>query len=189
MKKFLLLTMALGLGLAACGHNGPVNPPGTSTPSPPPTTATTTTPAAWPSQPVTRNRSVPVPPVPQLTGIRSAAHPDEGYDRVVFDFGSALPGYDIRYVDSVTAAGSGTPVSVAGHSYLKITFRPAQAHDESGGQVTRSMTLGLPMVKAYVITDDFEGVLTVVLGLERTVGFRVIELPGTPARVAVDVAA
>jgi hypothetical protein len=136
-----------------------------------------------------RDRSVPVPPVPRLTAVRSAAHPDEGYDRVVFDFLTALPGYDIRYVDSVTAAGSGQPVNVAGRGYLKITFRPAQGHDDVGGQVARYMTLGLPMLKAYAITDDVEGVLTVVLGLDHTVGFRVIELPGAPARVAVDVAA
>jgi hypothetical protein len=50
------------------------------------------------------------------------------------------------------------------------------------------MTLGLPMLKAYAITGDFEGVLTVVLGLDAVVGFRVVELPGAPGRIAVDVA-
>ena len=137
---------------------------------------------------MTVDRSVAVPPVPRLTAIRSAAHSDEGYDRVVFDFVSVLPGYDIRYVDVITADGSGLPVTVPGRYHLKVTFRPAQAHDDEGGQVERSMTLGLRMLKAYAITGDFEGVLTVVLGLDGAVGFRVIELPGTPGRIAIDVA-
>jgi hypothetical protein len=130
-----------------------------------------------------------VPPVPRVTAIRSAAHSDEGYDRIVFDFVSVLPGYDIRYVDTVIADGSGLPVNVPGRRYLKVTFRPAQAHDDSGAGVPRSMTLDLPMLKAYAITGDFEGVLTVVLGLDDQVGFRIVELPGTPGRIALDVAA
>jgi hypothetical protein len=139
--------------------------------------------------PVTVARNVAVPPVPRMTAIRSAGHPDERYDRVVFDFVSVLPGYDIRYVDVVTADGSGLPVTVPGRYHLRLTFRPAQAHDEQGGGPERSMTLGLPMLKAYAITGDFEGVLTIVLGLDGAVGFRVVELPGTPGRIALDVAA
>lgn len=127
--------------------------------------------------------------MPRVTAIRSGAHSDEGYDRIVFDFVSVLPGYDIRYVDTVIADGSGLPVSVPGRRYLKVTFRPAQAHDDSGVGVPRSMTLGLPMLKAYAITGDFEGVLTVVLGLDDQVGFRIVELPGIPGRIAIDVAA
>src|SRR5690606_23162810 len=57
--------------------------------------------AAWTTGPVSVTREVAVPPVPQLLRIRSAAHPDEGYDRIVFDFARELPGYEIRYVDEV----------------------------------------------------------------------------------------
>lgn len=190
-----LAVAAIALGLAGCENAGTPPPPGgSSTPSigSPTATATTTagpSPSAWSSQPVTVTKNVPVPPVPRLTGIRSAQHSDEGYDRVVFDFVSVLPGYQIRYVDTVIAEGSGLPVTVPGRRFLQIVFRPAQAHDDSGGQaVPRSMTLGYPMLKAYAITGDFEGVLTVVLGLDDTVGFRVIELPGTPGRISIDVA-
>ena len=44
-------------------------------------------------------------------------------------------------------------------------------------------------VKAYAISGDFEGVLTVHLGLDDVVGYRVGELPGEPGRIYVDVAA
>jgi hypothetical protein len=42
------------------------------------------------------------------------------------------------------------------------------------------------MLKAYRIVGDFEGVVTVALGLDDVVGFRVGELPG---RLYIDVAA
>jgi hypothetical protein len=136
------------------------------------------------------NRNVGVPPVPQLIAIRPAQHPESGYDRIAFDINGALPGYDIRYVTRPVAGGSGAPVNVPGSRYLQITFKPAQAHDDAGNSlVPRSQTLNYPMMKAYAITQDFEGVLTVVLGLGAQVGFRVGELPGQPGRIYVDVAA
>jgi hypothetical protein len=195
-RTLTLLAMAVVLGLTGCERA--VTPTPTGSPTPPggqsaaPTgspTNTAASPATWSSQPVAVNKTVTVPPVPRLTAIRSGQHSDEGYDRVVFDFVSVLPGYDVRYVDTVTADGSGQPVTVPGQRHLKIVFRPTQAHDDSGGsQVARSATLDLPMLKAYAITGDFEGVVTVVLGLNQMAGFRIVELPGTPGRVAIDVA-
>jgi hypothetical protein len=129
--------------------------------------------------------------VPRLIGIRSAAHPAEGFDRIVFDFSSTLPGYEVRYVDQPIADGSGEPVAVPGRRYLQIVFRPAQAHNDSGTQAVapQAKTLDYPMMRAYAITGDFEAVLTVVLGLDDVVGYRVGELPGVPGRIYVDVAA
>src|SRR5690606_31274954 len=153
--------------------------------------ATTATTSDWTSSPLVVDRTVPVPPVPRLIGIRSAPHSEDGYDRITFDFESVLPGYEVRYVDHPVEDGSGEPVIIDGRRYLQIVFRPAQAHDDSGsGSVTpRSATLNYPMLKAYAISGDFEGVVTVVLGLDDVVGFRVGELPGTPGRIYVDVAA
>jgi hypothetical protein len=42
------------------------------------------------------------------------------------------------------------------------------------------------MIEAYAVTGDFEAVVTVVLGLDDVVAYRVGELPG---RIYVDVAA
>ena len=191
------------LTLAGCatgaddGEAGPTSGPSSATSAPAATGPAPTTPeptgstSDWTSSPLVVDKTVPVPPVPRLIGIRTAAHPESGYDRVTFDFESVLPGYEVRYVDQPVAAGSGEPVSIAGRRYLQITFRPAQAHDDSGTQsvTPRSAPLGYPMLKAYAITGDFEATLTVVLGLDDVVGFRVGELPGRPGRIYVDVAA
>jgi hypothetical protein len=145
--------------------------------------------AEWSSGPLAVNRSVPVPPVPVLRGIRSARH--SGYDRITFDFAGTLPGYQVRYVDTVIEDGSGHTVRMPGRRYLQIRFEPAQAHSDTGDPTVtpRRRTLDYPMLRGYVINGDFEAVLNVALGLDDVVGFRVGEIPGTPGRIYVDVAA
>lgn len=142
----------------------------------------------WTSGPLTVEHDVAVPPVPLLTNIRAAAHTAEGYDRIVFDFQGALPGYEVRYVSEVRADPSDQPITVPGRRYLQITFRPAQAHTDAGTPTGAppARTLNYSMMKAYAITGDFEAVLTVAIGLDDVVGYRVGELSG---RIYLDVAA
>jgi hypothetical protein len=125
-----------------------------------------------------------------VIGIRAASHGSDGYDRITFDLNGPIPSYEVGYVDKLVAAGSGAPVTIPGQRFLRITFRPAQAHDTVGASTVgpRSQTLNLPTLAAYAVTDDAEGVFSVGLGLNREVGFRVGELPGSPGRVYVDVA-
>lgn len=203
MKRWAVPALGLllmgTLGAAACHRGGsPTASPTTGAP-PAATTAAPGTPAPtggtagpastapgarWSSTPVTVTHTVPVPPVPVLTGIRAAAHP--GYDRITFDIPGRIPGYDVRYVSTVVEDGSGRPVSPPGHRYLQIRFRPAQAHTDAGATVPKRATYDYPMLRGYVVNGDFEGVLTVTLGLDDVVGFRVGELSG---RVYVDIAA
>ncbi len=145
----------------------------------------------WTSGPMTVTHNVAVPPVPLLVGIRSAAHPGEGYDRIVFDFNGPLPGYAIRYVDEVREDPSDRPVTMPGRRYLLVVFTPAQAHTEAGVVTVspKRMTLNYPMLKGYVVTGDFEAYTSVALGLDDVVGYRVGELPGQPGRIYIDVAA
>jgi len=201
-----IVVVALTGLIAGCQRTGePTTPlpsatgeaPGQTTPAPGPTTTGATEPAPggtvrdWTSQPVTVTKEVAVPPVPRLLRIRSAQHPDEGYDRITFDFEGTLPGFDVRYVAEAIADGSGEPVDVPGRRLLQIRFSPAQAHNDAGTEsvTPRSKTLNYPMMEAYAITGDFEGVVTVVIGLDDVVGFRIGELPGTPGRIYLDVAA
>lgn len=202
--RALIGAAIVALTLGGCSNGSGGDGPGTPTAGAPTggasPTATTTEPSVpeptgtvgdWSSSPLVVERTVPTPPVPRLVGIRSAAHPDAGYDRITFDFESVLPSYEVRYVDQPVADGSGEPVVIAGRRYLQIVFRPAQAHDDSGtvSVTPRSATLDYPMLKAYAISGDFEAVVTIVLGLDDVVGFRVGELPGQPGRIYVDVAA
>jgi hypothetical protein len=141
----------------------------------------------WSTGPVTVTHTPAVPPVPVVTGIRYGGHPEDGYDRIVFDIrGSGLPGYSVRYVPQVVADGSGKPVAVPGKRFLLIVLNPAQAHTDDGTTtVTGVHNVGLPMLRAYAIAGDFEGHVSVALGLNATAGYRVGELSG---RIYVDVA-
>jgi hypothetical protein len=218
MKRlgFLVTTMVGALVLAGCGGGGgdgnggteetpPASaPPTASSPAEDGTEPTTPAPpggsgggggegseSGWTSGPVTVTHNPAVPPVPQLLRIRSAAHPDEGYDRVVFDFPGPLPGYTVRYVDEVREDPSDRPVSMPGRRFLLIVFSPAQAHTDAGQQLvspTRK-TLDYPMMRGYVMVGDFEGYVSVAIGLDDVVGYRVGELPGQPGRIYLDVAA
>jgi len=146
---------------------------------------------AWTTGPLAVTHDVPVPPVPQLFRIRSAAHPDEGFDRIVFDFHGALPGYTVRYVDEVHQDPSDLPVALPGRRFLLVTFTPAQAHTDAGQSLISpvSRSLDYPMMRGYVLVGDFEGYVSVAVGLDDVVGFRVGELPGEPGRIYLDVAA
>jgi hypothetical protein len=134
----------------------------------------------WQSAPLTVTRPVPTSSVSVVTAVRTAAHPECGYDRLALDLTGAMPSYTIRQVTHVTADPSGKPVTLPGHSYLLITLRPAQGHAESGTPtiVRFPQSLGYPMLRSYALVGDFEGVLTLAIGLDHTPSIRVGELPG-----------
>jgi len=177
-----------GASPTAGGSSAAPTPPPTSASSTPTTRPSTapTTPLPWPTGPRTVVHQPIVPPVPVLQHIRYAAHPLERYDRIVFDFGHALPGYTIRYVSEVRTDASDQTVAVPGRRFLLIVFTPAQAHDDEG-DVTVSGThhADLPAIRGYAVTGDFEGHVSVAIGLDRVAGFRTGELPH---RVYVDIA-
>jgi hypothetical protein len=134
----------------------------------------------WRSLPAGVTRHVPAPATPVITGIRAAAHPECGYDRLVLDISGPLPSFEVRYVPQVTADPSGRPITLPGHRYLLITLQPAQAHDSSGGAtITRSaQALGYPVLKGYALAGDFEGVFSLALGLAGPASIRIGEWPG-----------
>ena len=134
----------------------------------------------WRSVPAGITRHVAAPAMPIVTDVRTAAHPECGYDRLVLDITGPLPSVEVRYVPQVTADPSGKPIALPGQRHLLITLRPAQAHDSSGGStVTRSVqALGYPALKGYALAGDFEGVFTLALGLSGPASIRIGELPG-----------
>jgi hypothetical protein len=141
----------------------------------------------WQTTPAHVTRHFATPPVPVITAIRTGTHPECGYDRIVFNFRGPTPGYDIWYVSKVVAGASGKSVSVPGQRYLLITIHPAQGHAGSGASTIArlSASTGYPMLKGYAVTGDFDGVLSVVVGLAKATAFRVGRLSG---RLYVDVA-
>lgn len=187
MKRFtILLGVVALLPLSACGEGGSgsagPNPTVTVTviATPAPTSTAPTTPPArpsWPTDDVTMRQTGAVPPVPVLTAIRVGAHPEGGFDRIAFEF-DGLPGYRIGYRDEIVYDGSGDPVDLDGRAFLQLVFTMAQAHDEQGRPSLvpvpiKQVTVGYPALVAYVLNGDFEGYVSVALGLSAKVGFDV----------------
>ncbi len=186
---------------AACGAPGPAAPsaPGSpsasGSPSAPaaPVAASPGSPAAagcdtspWATAPLAAAGHAAVPPVPVVRAVRTAAHPDCGYDRLVVDVSGALPGYSVRYVSAVVADPSGATISLPGQRYLLIALRTAQAHTDAGAlTLSRQVhVVGYPALTSWVLAGDFEGVVRLGVGLSGTRPVRVSELPG---RIVIDV--
>lgn len=134
---------------------------------------------AWLSAPLNVTRDVATPPIPRVAAVRTAAHPECGYDRFVLTFTGPVPSYYIRHVTQVIADPSGKPINLPGRSYLLITLRPAQAHTDAGTTtITRRVqALDYPMLTGYALEGDFEAVINLALGLRGTASFRAGELP------------
>ena len=166
--------------------------PTVALPAPRPTTTVPEPPdedlSGFQTDPFRKEHILAVPPVPIITGVRTAHHP--GFDRVVFDIQGQLPGAEsARYVDQVLADGSGEPVSVAGRAFLLVRFEEAQAHTDGGAPtLSRRPALagGLTTIREIALAGDYEGYVTVAIGVSDRAAFRVIELDN-PSRVVVDV--
>ncbi|MFL6136442.1 MAG: GerMN domain-containing protein [Frankiaceae bacterium] len=124
--------------------------------------------------------------VSTLVGIRAGHHP--GYDRVVLDLTGPLPADRMRsWVSTVTEDGSGRIVHVAGHAFLQIVLHVAQAHDAGGQTVRTRKTYALPNVTQTLLNGDFEGYVSVAIGLQRkTQVLRFFTLTA-PSRVVIDI--
>jgi hypothetical protein len=117
---------------------------------------------------------------PVLTAVRAAQHPECGYDRLVLDITGLLPAYAIRYVSQVRADPSDRPIFLPGSRFLLITLHPAQMHTSAGiATITGTVrALGYPMLAGWAPAGDFEGYVTVAVGLNAETRVRVGELAG-----------
>jgi hypothetical protein len=124
-----------------------------------------------------------------VTGVRTGAH--DGFDRVVFELaGQGTPGWDVEYVDSATAEGTGAPLDLAGSAYLRVVLRGTSYPYESGStEVQRGPVPagGSAVVTGAFYDGTFEGRSLAYLGVRARAPFRVYALDG-PTRVVVDVA-
>lgn len=131
---------------------------------------------AVPARPVQVRYQVAVPvapapavPLPLLVAVRAGDHPDENYSRITFAFRGGIPSYEVGYVRSVLAEGTGNPLPLPGNAFVRIRFTPAQAHDEQGRPtvaVAPQTPLTFPTLRGYGFGGDFEGYLTFGLGLQ-----------------------
>jgi hypothetical protein len=141
----------------------------------------------WRTGPLTVAKQVSVPPVPVATAVRTGSHPDCKFDRLVINIGASIPGYSVRFVSKVVQDASGRTVTMPGTRYLVIRLEPAQGHS-AAGQATLPggiQTVNDPVLRAWTVSGDSEGVLSIALGLAHGSRYRVGELGG---RIYADVA-
>ena len=126
--------------------------------------------------------------VPTLVEIRAAHQP--GYDRIVFEFSGGLPDVTrARWVDSLRLDPSDKPAKVQGNAFLKVRFSQAMAHDDAGVPTVSPLrrAFDLPNIAHVVTLGDYEGEVSIGLGLmERTKIRKTYRLSG-PDRFVVDV--
>jgi hypothetical protein len=128
-----------------------------------------------------------------LTAVRTAVH--DGCDRIVFEFRDGPPpGYQVEYRPGPFNRGeSNEPLEVQGSAYLLVRLDKASGADQSSPTASPTYTgpraltdLGLHHAVEVVNAEDFEGILTWVIGLDSQRPFTVTTL-SSPPRVVVDV--
>src|SRR5579864_8384797 len=129
MRYARLAAVAGMIGLAGCGSTSARSPGEAQSPAP-----AATAPSAASPAPSTAAPKPTVAPTGQpgglargcsqagtyLTAVRTGEH--NGYDRVVFQFSGTLPSYAVKRVPAVYSDPKGTPVPLAGQSYLRVVF-------------------------------------------------------------------
>jgi len=146
-------------------------------PDPPLTTASepAVTGPDWPTSDVSAQYDTAIPSMPVLNAIRHGTH--ENYDRIALEFNN-LPNYEIGYESSIVYDGSGEPVSLNGDAFLQLVFNPAQAHTDAGeptlpSPLLNQVSTGFPALQAYLMNGDYEGYVSIALGLSDKLGFDV----------------
>lgn len=126
-----------------------------------------------------------------LTAVRAARQ--DGFDRVVFEFKNAVPGYRIGYVERpVTEDGSGSEVSLDGAAVLQVRMQNASGVDLSQPEAPATyagparLTPDTSTVVELARTGDFEAMLTWAIGTQSRAPFEVTTLSGPP-RLVIDV--
>jgi len=199
----------VALLLSACGS--PSTPPASSTPASSgsatttgPTASDSTSPSGsatsgTPTPSLSGAATDPVTHPPSgtsaslLTAVRLAGHP--GYDRLVFEFRGAVPGYEVKYADGpVIADPSGETVTIAGDHALLIRMEPASGMDLTTTPIVDTYTgpdrvtaKDTTVVREAVLTGDFEAVLNWAVGVDGEPPFVVRTMTG-PSRLVIDFA-
>jgi hypothetical protein len=120
----------------------------------------------------------------RVDGVRAGRH--ACFDRLVIDTTGRPPGFDVRYVTTVTADGSGLPVPVAGGARLAVVV-----HQGATSIPAMPSVAGFSTFRQVAWAGSFEGYTTVALGVRARLPHRVFTLydPATNrSRVVVDVA-
>jgi hypothetical protein len=164
-------------GAATSARNGPIiSPPPVTPPSPPGDDL-----PAFKCADVSGGTAGSV----RLTAVRVGMQ--DGYDRFVLQFDSAVPAYTVkRQAKPVfTQSPSGQQVTLSGTAGLTVLMRSATGANDSYTGPLDFTNASYPVLKEAKELEDFEGTLTWGLGLGSAACFRVFTLKD-PARLVID---
>ncbi len=120
----------------------------------------------------------------QVQGVRAGRH--TCYDRLVIDMNGDAAGYDVRYVSTVRADGSGAAVPVAGGARLAVVVKKGAFFAPTVPNVS-----GYRTFRQIRWAGSFEGQTTFALGVRARLPFRTFTLydaSSNTSRLVVDVA-
>lgn len=189
------LVIIAGLtGLAGCGTTQVGSPGAAKSPAPasstsaPRTTAPSPSPTGKPTVTPSGTSGACSLAGSYLTAVRVGEY--AGYDRMVFQFSGGLPAVTADRVPAVYTDPKGTPVALAGQSYLHVVFRGASGICPQSMQRTwtgpSALTPYYPQLLVVSAAGDFEGYLSFGIGLAAQGSYHVFTLTG-PDRVVIDV--
>jgi hypothetical protein len=119
---------------------------------------------------------------PSIIAVTAGVHP--GYDRLVITSTKPWSSYGIGFTTAVINSPKGNRAAVPGDAYLAVTL-PAVDNWEALPFPAR-INVGGPELLAVVRTQDFEGVVTLALGLRARTTFHVFTLT-RPTRLVIDI--
>jgi hypothetical protein len=125
--------------------------------------------------------AAPVIAAPSIIAVTAGVHP--GYDRLVITSTKPWSSYGIDFTTVVINSPKGNRATVPGDAYLAVTL-PAVDNWEALPLPAR-INVGGPELLAVVRTQDFEGVVTLALGLRARTTFHVFTLT-RPTRLVID---
>ena len=118
--------------------------------------------------------TAPERPAPLPTLVSVHARHVGAVDRVVFRFTGGTPGdVSAAWVDTLVSDGWGRRVRAAGAEVLAVYLNGADAHDEGGSSFRPRTAFALPNVITAVSAGDFEGTVTVGLGVQQHTSYTV----------------
>jgi hypothetical protein len=121
----------------------------------------------------------------QISHLKIGCHAT--FDRLVLQANFGAPRYDVRYVKRIVEDASGKPVHLLGTKRIRILLRNARGHTQGGTNLLPNVrTPRCPNLRQVKNAGDFEGIVTLGLGLRQKTGFRVFRLT-SPKRLVVDI--